>query len=183
MNRTYLVIALVSLFLFLGCITGGNARGIAEEMKEKRTLFIPSGLLVPPQAAQQEKYREALLGFRKKVSEQGGLEAGPLNSYLNGSLALLEMNQKNTQAIELLENVNPELPECGANTPLQQAISFFQQAREKSEYARQEFQKAKENTSMANGLGADYILNVIQTTRAISSTHSERINDLKSACE
>ena len=143
---------------------------------------VPEGLLTPSTFAQRESYRNALLGFRSTVRNIGGADGAALSAYLDGSLSLLSMQDSSQDGLALLENIDPTFVVCENGTPASQAIERFQEAKNDSQEAYEFFTRVQQNPSIGNALGADYVVNVVQTTSILIEVNTERVEQLKSAC-
>lgn len=180
--RTIVLILLVGLLTLSGCVFLQDSKGLANEMAELRKSSVPAGLLVPSTPAGQESYRGALIQFRKRVNEGGGAQGNVLDAYVDGSLILLDMQAHTNEAIALLQHVNLELAECGPQAPMTKAIGLYETAHRESQSANKAFTLVRDTPEIANILGADYVLNALQTTKIVEQAHAQRISDLKSAC-
>lgn len=173
---------LVLFVLFSGCLIGGNGATTAEQLAGVRDAYMNEGQLTPDSMNVREQYRNEILPFRSTINQVGGNDGAALKAYLNGSLSLLHMADSTENAMELLQNVNLDAPECGTNSPMSRAIGLLNDARADAESAYDDFTSVQENVSIANALGADYVLNAFETTSAVVLAHGERIKELKTAC-
>lgn len=175
-------LGLLCAILFLsGCISL-DSKGMANQLHEARVTHVPTGLLTPETSAQRETYRNVLLGFRSSVRNIGGDDGAALNAYLDGSLSLLAMQDASQEGLILLENIDTSFIQCEKGTPAAEAILLFQDAKKYSQESYDYFTRVQKNPSIANALGADYIVNVVQTTAVLAEVHTERVDQLKSAC-
>lgn len=173
---------LVLTLLFSGCLFGGDATNTAQQLAGVRSSYVSNGLLAPSSSEQRDAYRNEILPFRNTINSIGGNDGATLKSYLDGTLALLSTIEKTDEALSFLENVNMDAPDCGTNSPIMKAVRSMSEARTTATTAAERFERVQENPSMANALGADYILNATQTMKAVSQTHDERVKELKIAC-
>jgi len=178
-------ILLASVFLILttsGCIFGGDATNTAQQLAGVRDSYISEGLLAPTSLQTREQYRDEILPFRATINSVSGAEGEALKAYLNGSLSLLAMVQATDDALLLIQKINFDAPDCGNNSPLAKAIKLLDEAQTHAEKTYENFTSVQENSSMANELGAEYVLNAAETSQGVAQTHTERINELKSVC-
>lgn len=178
-------IFLASVLLILitsGCIFGGDATNTAQQLAGIRDSYIGEGLLAPSSLQTREQYRDEILPFRATINNVAGSEGDALKAYLNGSLSLLAMVQATDDALSLIQKINFDAPDCGTNSPLSKSIKLLTEAQTHAESTYDYFSRVQENSSMANELGAEYVLNAAETAQGVAQTHTERINELKSAC-
>ena len=181
MKKAILGILLI-FTLMQGCLFGGDATNTAEQLAGVRSSFISNGLLVPSSVQTREQYRDDILPFRSAINSVSGKDGETLRAYLDGSLALLSAVEYTDEALRLLGNVKLDAPDCGTNSPVMKAVRAMENARKDAQHAHTQFVVVQDNPTIANALGADYVLNAVQTSLAVYETHGERINDLKSAC-
>ena len=172
---------LILLLFFSGCI-GMDSKGTATQLQEARVSAVQDGLLTPTTSAQRETYRNQLLGFRPTVRNIGGNDGAALTAYLDGSLFLLTLQDFSQEGLVLLQSIDPTFVTCDPGTPAAQAVEQFQEAKKYSQEAHDYFVRVQENPPIANALGADYVINVIQTTGILVEVNTERVDQLKSAC-
>jgi hypothetical protein len=176
-------IALITLILFFsGCLFGGDATNTAHQLAGVRDAYISNGLLAPSSSEQRDAYRNEILPFRNTINSIAGNDGAALKDYLDGSLALLSTIEKTDEALSFLENVNMDAPECGTNSPIMKAVRTMDEAQTNATTAAERFAVVQKNPSIANALGANYILNAAKTMNAVAQTHGERVKELKLAC-
>ena len=181
--RAPILLASVLLILFAsGCIFGGDATNTAQQLAGVRDSYISNGLLAPTSPSAREQYRDEILPFRATINSVPGSEGDALKAYLNGSLSLLAMVQATDDALALIQKINFDAPDCGTNSPLSKSIKLLAEAKTHAESTYEYFSRVQENSSMANELGADYVLNAAETAQGVAQTHAERINELKTVC-
>lgn len=173
-----LVLLLVGLAFFSGCVLGDNSKALAHDLATLRNASVPDGLLVPVQPASREKYRNDLLAFRAKVSSGDAA----LNAYLSGSVALVDLQNETDAGVAALKTVDPNLVECAPHTSGGNAIAHLQAALAEAQTAQKMFQIVQGNAGIAHALGAEYMTSVNKTLSAILSAHAQRVNQIKIAC-
>lgn len=181
MARIVYALGLLIVLFMSGCI-GLDSKGTAAQLQEARVANVPDGLLTPTTPAQRETYRNQLVGFRSNIRNIGGTDGTALAAYLDGSLSLLTMQDVSQEGLLLLESIDPSFVACENGSPATQAIEQFQEAKKYSQEAYDYFTRVQQNPSIANVLGADYVINVIQTTGVLAEVNTERVDQLKSAC-
>ncbi len=183
MKALFLIILVMgTLLLFSGCLFGGDSTNTAHQLAGVRDAYVSNGLLAPSSSEQQDAYRNEILPFRNTINSISGNDGTALKNYLDGSLALLSTIEKTDEALKLVENSNMDAPDCGTNSPMMKAIRAMEEAQTTAVIAAERFDNVQKNPSMANALGADYILNAAQTMNAVAETHEERVKELKIAC-
>ncbi len=179
--RLPVVSVLILVGLFSGCLFGGNAANTAQQLSGVRGVYVEDGSLVPP-TSEREQYRNEILPFRNTINSIGGNDGAALKAYLNGTLSLLDLAHSTDEALGLLENVNLDAPECGTNSPITKTIALLDNAQASAQSSHDYFTAVQDNVAMTNTLGADYVLNAVQTTQAVAQTHAQRVKELKTAC-
>jgi hypothetical protein len=182
MRFTILVGGLIMVLLFSGCILGFDSKGVAHELKTARETYVQEGLLSPTSSEDRTAYHDELLVLRKRVQENGGLDAGTLNDYVDGSLSLLAMHESLSNGNTALETTANTIFDCTKSGFAGQALLFFQAAKESSQSAHDSFVRVLENASMANELGVNFLQNAVNTTESTTQSYATRINDIKTTC-
>ncbi len=179
---TIIILGVLILILFSGCILGNDATSIAHEMQDARTNSVPNGLLVPSTLSTRDEYTNQLLSFRPRINALGGGEKETLSAYLDGSLSAVKVVNATDDALNLLENVNFDFVTCNQNDPANKAIHSLEDAQRNAQSAFTDFERVQENPSLANALGVEYIQNAFQTMKVVGETHAQRVKELKTAC-
>ncbi len=173
---------LVVLLFLSGCILGSDSKGVANELRAARETYVVEGLLSPTTPEDRQAYHDDLLVLRKRVQEGGGLDAGTLNDYVDGSLSLLAMHESLAKGNTALESASNTVFDCSKSGFAGQALIFFQEAKEASQLAHNSFVRVLDNASMANELGVSFLQNAVSTTESTTEAYTTRIIDIKTTC-
>jgi hypothetical protein len=180
------LIGMMGILLILvgaGCVIGSDSRAVAKELRALRETHVQNGLLAPTAENDRVLYENELRAFRVRIRQSGGLDGGTLNEYIDGSLALIEMYRALESGNSALETASETVTDCGKGTPLVVSLEKFQTAKEKSQEAHTAFERVRENISISNEVGVDYLENaLITTTGQTTMEYALQIDALKTAC-
>jgi hypothetical protein len=183
MQSSWVVMGLLFFVLLSsGCILGSDSKGVATELRTLRETYVVEGLLAPTTTKDRSAYRAELLPLRKRILDAGGLDAGTLNDYVDGSLALLEMHESLSQGNAALVKDTSGIFDCTKSGFAGQALAHFQSAKESSQSAHASFQRVLANVNMANELGVTFLQNATSTTESTSLAYGSRIDEIKTTC-
>lgn len=172
----------LGIILLSGCIGGIDEKGLASELADLRQTYVPEGLLVPTTFTQQENYRNELLKFLPRFNDKGFSAVYATRLYINGSLNLIDMQQKTEEGFLLLEGADQSLLDCSPNTAIGNALASLREAKIEGEQAKTFFTSVQNDTPITNILGADYVLNAVETISESVNAHEEVIKQIELSC-
>ncbi|MDP2666852.1 MAG: hypothetical protein Q8P05_05135 [Candidatus Diapherotrites archaeon] len=175
------LMGLFFILLLSGCILGPNETALARELHDVRVQFVPDGLLIPATDTGRMAYRDELVKHQSQISTNP-LSSSPLTSYLEASLASLSSVEKAEAALSLWLNQDVSLLDCGPEQPGERILQLFQEARTDALAARAGFDSVRTNTTIANELGADYLLQALATLEGMARTHTEMAELVQRGC-
>lgn len=175
------VLGLCCLLLLNGCILGGNDTGLASEMRAAREAAVPNGLLVPSSPAAQNAYSATLFSFRDRVSSSP-IGLSPLEHYLEGSRLAIVSVQTANEALSNLVSADQSLLACGPGQPGSVILQGFSDAQQAALDAKAHFEAVRENVEITNALGAEYVLQALQTLEGMSEAHQNLHDQVELTC-
>ncbi|MFH0970505.1 MAG: hypothetical protein V1776_03530 [Candidatus Diapherotrites archaeon] len=180
--RVLIGLLILSIFFMSGCLSLGDSKSVARELRGERSTYVTEGLLAPVSLTDQQKYENVLLSYRKRIREGGGLESGILDDYVSGSLLLITLQQNLNNGNTALLEAEAESHICGKGTRMDMALASYQSAKENAQQARTYFSRVLSSVEIANELGIDFLENALSTLEGGQTAYEQRAYDIKTAC-
>jgi hypothetical protein len=173
---------ILGIILIAGCIGGVDEKSLAKELADLRQAYVPEGLLIPTTFTQQENYRNELLAFLPRFNNKGFSAVYTTNEYISGSLRLIDMQRKTEEGFSLLAGADPSLLDCSSHSAVGKALVLLKEAKNAGEQANTFFKSVQKDSSIANILGADYVLGAVETASESVKAHEKVIEQIELSC-